>query len=120
MAWNDNQMRAVPVRAQGGYAPSHVEAAPSANKVLRNTYLLLSLTLLFSALMAGVAMAVGAPRGMGLVCSLVALGLLWFVLPRTANSASGLYVVFAVTGLLGFGLGRCSTPTSPSCPTAAS
>jgi modulator of FtsH protease len=31
--------------------------------------------------------------------------LLWFVLPRTANSAMGLAVVFGVTGLLGFGLG---------------
>jgi modulator of FtsH protease len=40
-----------------------------------------------------------------LIASFGALGLLWFVLPRTANSASGLWVVFAVTGLLGFGLG---------------
>ncbi|MDZ4263349.1 MAG: Bax inhibitor-1 family protein, partial [Pseudomonadota bacterium] len=39
------------------------------------------------------------------VSSLIAMGLIWFVLPRTANSATGLAVVFAITGLLGFGLG---------------
>ena len=75
------------------------------HKVLRNTYLLLSMTLIFSAVMAGVSMALGVPRGVGLICSLVALGLLWFVVPRTADSANGLISVFAVTGLLGFGLG---------------
>jgi modulator of FtsH protease len=37
--------------------------------------------------------------------SLGALVLLWLVLPRTANSGAGLWVVFGVTGLLGFGLG---------------
>lgn len=75
------------------------------NKVLRNTYMLLSMTLLFSAAMAGVAMAMNVPYGVSLVTSLVALGLLWFVVPRTANSSAGIGVVFAVTGLLGFGLG---------------
>ncbi len=79
--------------------------ALSVNKVLRNTYLLLSATLLFSAAMAGVSMMIGLPYGAGLACSLVSIGLLWFVVPRTANSAKGLYAVFAVTGLLGLGLG---------------
>jgi modulator of FtsH protease len=37
--------------------------------------------------------------------SLVGIGLLWFVLPKTQNSAAGIPVLFAVTGLLGFGLG---------------
>lgn len=75
------------------------------NKVLRNTYWLLSLTLLFSGAMAGVSMLVNPPYGLSLMCSLVALGLLWFAIPRTANSAKGIYVVFTITGLLGFGLG---------------
>lgn len=82
-----------------------VQDVLSTNKVLRNTYLLLSMTLLFSAAMAGVSMAIGVPYGISLVCSLVALGLLWFVVPRTAESSAGLATVFAVTGLLGFGLG---------------
>ncbi len=75
------------------------------NKVLRNTYMLLSMTLLFSAAMAGVAMAMNVPYGVSLVTSLAAMGLLWFAVPRTANSSAGIGVVFAVTGLLGFGLG---------------
>ncbi len=82
-----------------------VSGAAQANKVLRNTYMLLAMTLLFSAAMAGVSMALAVPYGVSLVASLVALALLWFVLPRTANSAAGLLVVFGVTGLLGFGLG---------------
>ncbi len=106
MSWN-NEMRPAPVRTtdHGTYVPSTPVAAQEANKVLRNTYMLLSMTLLFSAAMAGVSMAIGAPYGLSLVCSLVSLGLLWFVVPRTANSETGIYVVFAVTGLLGFGLG---------------
>jgi modulator of FtsH protease len=75
------------------------------NKVLRNTYMLLSMTLVFSAVMAGISMAMAVPYGLSLVTSLIALALLWFVVPRTANSSAGIGVVFAVTGLLGFGLG---------------
>lgn len=75
------------------------------HKVLRNTYMLLAATLLFSAMTAGLSMAIGAPRFTGLVCSLAAMALIWFALPRTANSEKGIYVVFGITGLLGFGLG---------------
>lgn len=92
-----------PVRV-GGYTGS-AGSLLATHKVLRNTYMLLSMTLLFSAAMAGVSMAVNAPYGISLVASLVSMGLIWFVLPRTANSEKGLYVVFAITGLLGFGLG---------------
>lgn len=84
---------------------SSVSDALATNKVLRSTYMLLSATLLFSAAMAGVSMAIGLPYGAGLICSLVSIGLLWFVVPRTANSINGIYAVFAVTGLLGLGLG---------------
>lgn len=77
----------------------------STSKVVRNTYTLLAITLLFSAVTAGISMAINPPKFTGIVCSLVAMGLIWFALPRTANSAAGLGVVFAITGLLGFGLG---------------
>lgn len=98
-----NPFRSVPVA--GAASSSAGSSALATNTVLRNTYLLLSATLLFSALMAGLSMAINVPRGLSLVCSLVSLGLLWFVVPRTANASSGIWVVFAVTGLLGFGLG---------------
>jgi modulator of FtsH protease len=75
------------------------------NKLIRNTYTLLAMTLLFSAGMAALSMAVGLGRGASLVSTLVAFGLIWFALPRTANSAAGIGVVFAITGLLGLGLG---------------
>jgi len=77
----------------------------STNKVLKNTYMLLSMTLLFSALMAGLSMAIQAPPMINLVCFGISVILLWFVLPRVANSGKGVAVVFAITGLLGFGLG---------------
>ncbi len=80
-------------------------AVSSTNKVLKNTYMLLSMTLLFSAVAAGVSMALNMPYIVSLGTSLAALVLLWFVVPRTAHSAAGIFVVFAVTGLLGFGLG---------------
>ena len=67
--------------------------------------MLLGITLVFSALTAGISMAVGIGHGAGLIMSLVALGLIWFVLPRTAYSSSGLVVVFAFTGLIGASLG---------------
>jgi modulator of FtsH protease len=75
------------------------------NKVLKNTYALLSATLFFSVVMAVVSMAIEPPRFTGLLTTLAALGLVWFALPRTANSSNGIWVVFGITGLLGFGLG---------------
>jgi modulator of FtsH protease len=81
------------------------DAALSTNKVIKNTYMLLSMTLAFSALTAGLSMALNMPYIVSLGTSIAALVLLWFVVPRTANSSAGIFVVFAVTGLLGFGLG---------------
>jgi modulator of FtsH protease len=80
-------------------------SAVSSNKVLKNTYLLLSATLGFSAVMAMVSMAIGVPPITYLVAVIAAMVLGIFVLPRTANSTSGLGVIFGITGLLGFGLG---------------
>ncbi len=75
------------------------------SKVLRNTYALLAMTLTFSAVTAGLSMAANIGHGIGIVMSLAAIGLLWFVLPKTANSSKGIWVVFAITGLLGASLG---------------
>lgn len=75
------------------------------NKVLKNTYMLLGVTLLFSALMAGLSMVLNVGFGAHLISSIAALVIVWFVIPRTANSEKGILAVFAFTGLLGFGLG---------------
>ncbi len=73
------------------------------NKVLRNTYLLLSLTLLFSAAMAGLAMAMEV-QYLGWLPLLLAFGLI-FVISKLRNSVWGLLLVFVFTGILGFALG---------------
>ena len=75
------------------------------NKVIKNTYMLLSATLLFSALMAMVSLFMAMPMWTYTVSVIGAMLLGIFVLPRTANSSSGLGVIFLITGLMGFGLG---------------
>ena len=74
------------------------------NRVLRNTYLLLSATLLFSAAMAGLAMAMGMPY-LGPIVTLVGYFGLLFITYRLRNSAAGLAAVFALTGFMGLTLG---------------
>ncbi|MGR3983888.1 MAG: Bax inhibitor-1 family protein, partial [Gammaproteobacteria bacterium] len=74
------------------------------NSVLKNTYMLLSMTLLFSALMAGVAMALQVPP-LGLIITLVGWFGLLFLTTKFRNSALGLPLVFAFTGFLGFTIG---------------
>ena len=71
------------------------------NKVLKNTYLLLSATLLFSAAMAGVAIALNVGPIDPFIYLAVIFGIS-FVLAKTANSAAGIVVTFAFTGFLGF------------------
>lgn len=83
--------------------------AVATNKVLKNTYMLLSATLVFSALMAGLSIMLAVPSWMYLVSVIVAMVLGIFVLPRTANASSGIGVIFLITGLLGFGLGAILT-----------
>lgn len=74
------------------------------SKLLRNTYMMLGLTLLFSTVTATLSMAMNVGFGAGLIMMIAAFCLL-FVLRRTANSAAGIWVVFAFTGLLGAALG---------------
>lgn len=82
----------------------HSSQAVSTNKVLRNTYALLAMTLLFSAITAGAAMAMGVERMNIFVFFIGAYGLM-FLVHKTANSAMGLLATFAFTGFMGFTLG---------------
>jgi modulator of FtsH protease len=74
------------------------------NKVIRNTYTLLSMTLLFSALTAGIAMVLNLPHP-GLILTLVGYFGLLFATAKFRNSAIGLVFVFALTGFMGYTLG---------------
>lgn len=81
-----------------------METAISTNKVLKNTYMLLGMTLLFSAVTAGISMAMGLPHGAALILTLVGFGLL-FVVNRLADSSKGLIAIFAFTGVMGASIG---------------
>ena len=85
-------------RVLAARAPSAIEI----NKVLRSTYALLAMTLLWSAVTASIAVSMGAPH-LGFITLLVFIGLL-FMVHKTANSVWGLVWTFALTGFLGFSL----------------
>lgn len=89
--------------ADAQFVTDRRESVVSTNKVLRNTYMLLSMTLIFSAAMAGVAMAMNVQH-MGFLPLLVAFGLL-FGISKMRNSVWGIVLVFAFTGILGFSIG---------------
>jgi len=87
------------------FTASHaIAVAQTGNKLIRNTYTLLAMTLLFSAVMAGVAMAVGMPF-LGPIVTLAGYFGLLFLTSRLRNSAWGLAAVFALTGFMGLTLG---------------
>lgn len=81
------------------------EAILQTNKLIKNTYMLLSMTLIFSGVMAFLSIMMNASFGIAFGATIVGIVMLWFVLPKTQNSAAGVPVIFLITGLLGFGLG---------------
>ncbi|KKC99822.1 MULTISPECIES: Bax inhibitor-1/YccA family protein [Photobacterium] len=80
------------------------EGVLSTNKVLRNTYFLLSLTLLWSAVVAGVSMAMNLPHP-GLIITLVGFYGLLFLTEKNRDSGLGLVFTFLLTGFMGYTLG---------------
>ncbi len=74
------------------------------NKVIRNTYILLSMTLLFSAATAGISMKFNLPHP-GFIITLVGYFGLLFLTTKFRNSSLGIVCVFALTGFMGFTLG---------------
>ena len=76
----------------------------STNKVIRNTYMLLSMTLAFSAVTAGASMALGLPHP-GIILTLIGYFGLLFLTTKFRNSSLGVLFVFALTGFMGYTLG---------------
>lgn len=99
-----------PIRRDGtrvsamGYGATTRESALQTNRVLRNTYMLLAMTLLFSAAMAGVSMALKLPYFGPIITLAVYFGLL-FLTAKMRHSAAGIVCVFALTGFMGLTLG---------------
>lgn len=79
-------------------------SANAGHKVLRNTYMLLSMTLLFSALTAAASVAFSLPHP-GLIITLVGYFGLLFLTTKLRNSSWGIASVFALTGFMGLTLG---------------
>jgi modulator of FtsH protease len=97
--WNNQQ------RGQGQtinqFSQQHTIAA---NKVLRNTYLMLSLTLLFSAITAGISMTMNSLPLNPILTLIIYFGL-FFAVSKTKDSPWGLILTFALTGFLGYTIG---------------
>jgi len=89
--------------AFGAHAATTVMDA-SAHKVLRNTYMLLAMTLAFSALTAGVSAAMGLPHP-GILITLVGYFGLLFLVTKYRDRGLGVAFVFALTGFMGYTLG---------------
>ena len=89
-------------QAQAQVMDAGFSSSVESSKVLRNTYTLLAMTLAFSALCAGIGMAVGMPY-VGLWMLLPYFVLLWLV-EKNKNNAMGIVLVFALTGWLGLTL----------------
>lgn len=80
------------------------ESILASNRVIRNTYLLLSLTLLFSAVTAGASVALNLPHP-GIIVTLVGYFGLLFAIHKLQNSGAAVGLVFALTGFMGYTLG---------------
>lgn len=80
------------------------DSALSVNKVVRNTYMLLSMTLFFSAICAVATMALQVGQGVGFML-LIGGFVMTFVVRATAKSSKGLIAVFVFAGLMGGALG---------------
>ena len=76
----------------------------ASNKLIKNTYILLSMALLFSAATAGISMVFNLPHP-GMILTLVGFYGLLFLTSKFANSSMGLLFVFALTGFMGLTIG---------------
>lgn len=76
----------------------------AARKVLRNTYLLLSLCLGFSAIVAGASIAFSLPAP-GIIITLIGYFGLLFLVTKYRDQGLGVGLVFALTGFMGYTLG---------------
>lgn len=92
------------VITRDGVVVNAASTSLSAERVLRNTYLLLSATLLFSAACAGTAMALALPYP-GILLTIVGYYGLLFAIEKFKTSAWSVALVFALTGFMGYTLG---------------
>lgn len=85
-------------------SPSAPAVASGANRVLRDTWLLLSATLFFSAVVTAASVALKLPHP-GIIVTLIGFFGLLYATARLRNSGWGLAAVFGLTGFMGYTLG---------------
>jgi modulator of FtsH protease len=95
---NDPRIQAIALPNGGA------ESILTTNRVVRNTYLLLSMTLLFAAVTAATSLALKLPHP-GLIVTLVGFFGLLFAVHKLKDSGWGILAVFALTGFMGYTLG---------------
>ena len=86
------------------FTSERIDNGLATSGVLRNTYLLLSLTLGFAAVTAGLSMAFNLPHP-GILLTLAGYFGLLYLTSRFRNQALGLVFVFGLTGFMGYTLG---------------
>lgn len=107
----ENISKVPPAAAMGGHAANDANVIQSdASRVLRNTYALLSMTLLFSATVAGISVALKLPSP-GIMLTLVGYFGLLFLVYKQRNNIWALPAVFALTGFMGYTLGPMLSQT---------
>lgn len=98
MTTNDSRTRSIAL------PHGDVDSVLATNKVIRNTYLLLSLTLAFAAVAAGVSFALKLPHP-GILLTLGGYFGLLFAVHKLQDSGWGILAVFGLTGFMGYTLG---------------
>lgn len=81
-----------------------VKSSVDTSKMIRDTYRLLSMSLVFSAVMAVISMVINPPVFVHFVCVITAF-VCTFILNRKQDTEAALPILFIITGALGFGLG---------------
>jgi len=84
--------------------PRTHKAIIASNSMIKNTYTLLSMTLLFSGVVAGISMSLNLPHP-GILLTLAGFFGLLFATNKFRNSSLGIIFVFALTGFMGYTLG---------------
>jgi len=97
-------MSSIHSQPTGNASQTAIESVLASNRVIRNTYMLLSMTLLFAAVTAAASVALRLPHP-GLIITLVGYFGLLFLTAKLRNSGWGIVSVFALTGFMGYTLG---------------
>jgi len=98
------KQKAQAIPANDIFIAEKAQTTETTNKLIRNTYTLLSMTLAFTAFTSWIAMTLKLPP-FGFLITLVGFFGLFFVTAKLKDSAWGLVAIFALTGFMGLTLG---------------